>query len=192
MGRREAQSKINRLREYYDELTEKAGIQAEKERMTVRGFRAVKEISRLKNSARSGTIPSSTTNVRVNGVNFICRIDRNTYSCVTEDITTDEVVISDERIAHIKARHPNDFERYFAYMGQILQVPDYILEDKANTALVLKEFEEDGNMFRMVLQLKTSADNPTYKNSVLTFMKTNAKKWQQNLRNKKILYKREK
>ena len=42
VARREAQSKINRLQEYYDKLTEKAGIQAEKERMTVLGFRPVK------------------------------------------------------------------------------------------------------------------------------------------------------
>ena len=47
VARREAQSKINRLQEYYDKLTEKAGIQAEKERMTVSGFRAVKVDSNL-------------------------------------------------------------------------------------------------------------------------------------------------
>lgn len=121
-------------------------------------------------------------------MNFVCKIDRSIYSCVAEDITTDDVVLSDERIAHIKERHPNDFERYFAYMARIIQEPDYILEDKPNTALILKEFNEDNVKFRLVLRLKVSQDNPDYKNSVLTFMKTNDKKWSQNLNNKKVLY----
>lgn len=47
-ARREAQSRINRLQKYYDKLTEKAGIQAEKERMTVSGFRAVKTVEQRK------------------------------------------------------------------------------------------------------------------------------------------------
>lgn len=135
--------------------------------------------------------PVASTKESGGGVNFICKLDRSIYSCVTEDITTDEVVISDERIAHIKERHPDDYEQHFAYMAQIIEEPDYILEDEVYTALILKDFKEDGKMFRLVLRLKTSVDNPNYKNSVLTFMKTNEKKWRQNIRNKKVLYKRE-
>ena len=112
-------------------------------------------------------------------MNFICKIDRSIYSCVSKDITTDEVIITEERIRHIKERHPNDYERY------------YILEDKVHTALILKEIKEDDKLFRLVLRLSTSIDNPEYKNSVLTFMETNRKKWEQNIRNKKVLYRRD-
>lgn len=136
------------------------------------------------------TAPSSTKE-SVADVHFLCKIDKDIYSCVTQDIATDEVVLTNERIQHIKDRHPEDYERYFIYIKRILQEPDYILEDAPNTALILKEFKEDDRMFRLVLRLKTSSDPHQFMNSVLTFMKTNPKKWQQNIRNKKILYKRD-
>jgi hypothetical protein len=135
--------------------------------------------------------PNASTKASENSVNFICKIDRSIYSCVSKDITTDEVVITEERIQHIKERHPNDYERYYSYIAQILRSPDYILEDKVHTGLILKEIKEDDKMFRLVLRLSTSTDNPEYKNSVLTFMETNRKKWEQNIRNKKVLYKRD-
>lgn len=41
-------------------------------------------------------------------VHIIGKIDRDIYKCVTEDIITDEVIITDNQIQHIKDRHPND------------------------------------------------------------------------------------
>lgn len=43
----------------------------------------------------------------------ICRLDIAKYKCVTPDIITDEVIITDKQIEHIKERHPHDFEKYF-------------------------------------------------------------------------------
>lgn len=43
------------------------------------------------------------------------RINRDIYKCITEDLVTDEVIITDERIQHIKERHPDDYERYYEY-----------------------------------------------------------------------------
>lgn len=123
-------------------------------------------------------------------VHYVGKIDLEIYKCVTKDIITDEVIMTDERIRHIKDHHPNDFERYQSYIALMLCEPDYILENEPNTALVLKEFLEGEEKFRLVLRLETSCDNPEYKNSVITFMKTNSKKWRQNLNNKKILYSR--
>lgn len=36
---------------------------------------------------------------------FVGRIDRSIYSVVTQDIRTDEVIMTDERIAHVQAAH---------------------------------------------------------------------------------------
>lgn len=187
--RREAQSHINTLQEHYARISAGAGLTQQPERAAVAGFQRVKTAAEL-HSPDKGDILSASTKVGGGDVQFLCRIDRRIYSCVTEDITTDEVVITNERIEHIKDHHPKDYEQYLMYIKQILQEPDYILENEPNTALVLKEFKEDDRRFRLVLRLKTSTDNPEHKNSVLTFMKTNEKKWGQNLRNKKILYKR--
>ena len=120
------------------------------------------------------------------------KIDREIYKCVTDDIVTDEVIITDERIQHIKDRHPDDYERFCGYLHEIVENPQYIVETaKPSTALILKEFIDGTEQFKTVLRLKTSCDNPEYKNSIITFMKINDKEWGRLLRNKKILYKNE-
>lgn len=128
----------------------------------------------------------------VDKVYSIGKIDINIYKCVTDDIQTDEVIITDERIEHIKERHPNDYERYYQYIEQAVIQPDYIIEShKINTALILKEFNDDDLQFKMVLRLLTSKDSNKFKNSIITFMKIDEKEWKRLIRNKKILYKKE-
>ncbi len=103
---------------------------------------------------------------------------------------TDEVIITDERIQHIKDRHPNDYERFYGYLQEIVEQPQYIVETKKpNTALILKEFTDGEEVFKTVLGLHTSCDNPNYKNSIITFMKIDEKEWKRLLKNKAILYK---
>ena len=122
----------------------------------------------------------------------IGRIDREIYKCVTKDIATEEVVITDNQIQHIKERHPNDYERFSAYFQEIVENPDYIIEAaKPNTALILKEIKTVNDVFKTVLRLATSRDNPDYKNSIITFMKIDSREWNRLLRNKNILYKKE-
>ena len=125
-------------------------------------------------------------------LHIVGKIDLNIYSCVTKDIVTDEVIITDNQIQHIKERHPNDYECFCSYLKEIVENPDYIIEaNKKNTALILKEvIVNEKEVFKMVLRIVTSSDNPEYKNSIITFMKIDKKEWNRLLRNKKILYKK--
>ena len=114
-------------------------------------------------------------------MHIVGKIDKKIYSCITEDI-----------VAHIKERHPDDYERYYSYLQQILEDPDYILESKTpDTAFILKLIEENGKDFQLILRLKTSRDLADYKNSIITFLKIDRRKKDKYLRNKKILYSRE-
>lgn len=98
----------------------------------------------------------------------IGKIDREIYKCITEDIVTDEVIITDERIKHVKERHPDDYERFCSYIPQIIEEPDYIIKaNKPNTATILKEIMEDGKKFQLVLRIKTSGDDPALKIQLL-------------------------
>lgn len=107
---------------------------------------------------------------------IVGKIDKNIYKCITEDIMTDEVIITAERIQHIMDRHPNDYERYCGCLKEIVEHPQYIVEtNKPYTALILKEFVEGKERFKTVLRLTTSHDNPEYRNSIITFMKINEK-----------------
>lgn len=120
------------------------------------------------------------------------KIDKEIYKCITEDIVSDEVIITDERIGHIMERHPNDYERFCSYIPEIVSSPDYILRaNKPDTATRLKEITNNGEKFQLVLRLKTSRDKTEYKNSVITFLNVNERTWKKYLRNKEILYRRE-
>lgn len=128
----------------------------------------------------------------VHNVYYIGKIDREIYKCVTKDIRTDEVIITDVQIQHIKDRHPNDYERFSHYFADIVACPDYIIEtNKENTALILKEIEIENKMFKTVLRLITSTDPAEYKNSIITFMKIDDREWNRLIKNKKVLYRSE-
>ena len=124
-------------------------------------------------------------------IHHVCKLDKELYRVVTADIRTDEVIITDTQIDHIKERHPGDYERFAKFFPQIIADPDYILStDAPNTAFILKNFQVKNENFQMILRLVTSGDIEGRSNSIITFLKVNDKKWHKYLRNKKILYSR--
>lgn len=145
----------------------------------------------LKNFGKND-IMNVTYDEEVQSVHYIGKINRDIYKCVTEDIVTEDVIITDERIKHIKERHPNDFEKYCQYMTEMVSSPEFIVEaNKPKSALILKSFADDDKQFKAVLRLVTSSDNADFKNSIITFMKINNQEWKRLIKNKKILYKSE-
>lgn len=190
--------RLKRLTEKYRQFSEAAGLPEQWER-TRMGF--VDEASktnaaeRLEKFAQSGILSDTVSIERsseVPGVHKVCDLDIKKFRCVTPNIRTNEVIITEERIEHIRQRHPDDFERYSGYLKEIIEKPDYIIEDpRPGTAMVLKEIQEQNEHFRLALRLITPTDNPEYKNSIITFMKIREKEWARILRNKKILYKSE-
>lgn len=195
--------KYYKYRAQYTRLSKAAGLSEKNERIAVSGFRrppseatiaTVKENARkrLTKPPNNDIINKNTTESTVSGVRSIGKIDIEKYKCVTDDIKTDEVIITDKQIEHIKERHPNDYERYFGYAQQIISNPDYILEaNKPDTAFLLKNIADNGKNYQLILRLKTSADPDNYKNSVITFLKIKDKEWKRLINNKKILYKSE-
>lgn len=152
---------------------------------------AEKTAGRLKDGGENAILDKTNDKEEVD-VHIVGKIDKNIYKCITEDIITDEVIITDERIQHIRKRHPNDYERFYSYIPEIIENPDYIIEaNKSNTAVILKEIEEQGEKFKLVLRLKVESDPAEYKNSIMTFWYIGDTTWRKSLKNKKILYKRE-
>ena len=43
---------------------------------------------------------------------IIANIDLDIYKCISPDIATSEVIMTDDRISHVKKRHPNDYENF--------------------------------------------------------------------------------
>ena len=124
-------------------------------------------------------------------VEYVGKINRDIFSCVTPKITTDDVIITLERIAHIKERHPNDYERYRDFMRDMVENPQFIIEaNKPYTTFIVNQYE-NGEQFRMILRLNTPIDPPNNKNSIITFQYMRAKEYRRLINNKKILYTKE-
>lgn len=125
-------------------------------------------------------------------VQIVGKINIATYRCVSAEIVTDEVVMTEERIEHIRKRHPNDYERFCTYIPRMIAEPDYIVQaNQANTAVILKEIQENGEKFKLILRIKMQHDPADYRNSVLSFWRIGDTTWRKTLKNKKILYKAE-
>lgn len=179
--------KIQVFRTKYDDLCKNVkGLEPKLDRMA--SYRG----KSLTNGGNGGIIKENVKRGGVADVQYIGKLDKNIYKCITQDIRTDEVIITDERIQHIKDRHPNDYEQYFKYAEEIIKSPDYILEaNKPNSAFILKHIKENGKNYEMILRLQTSKDAENYMNSIITFLKVEEKRYKRYLRTKKILYKSE-
>ena len=124
---------------------------------------------------------------------IIGKLNLEIYKCVSPNILTDQVIITDERVEHIISRRGRDFyDKYLPHFSQIISDPDYILEaNKPNSGVLLKELSANGgDKVYLILRLSVTSDFSNYKNSVITFTKIKEKEWKRMIRNKKTLYKK--
>lgn len=120
------------------------------------------------------------------------KIDKEIYRCITNDIVTEEVIITDNQIQHILEKHPDAYAEVITFIRNAIESPDYIIEDKhQNTGLVIKSIKLNNANIQMVLRICTHDDEPDYKNSIISCWKISDKRLQNYLRNKQILYKKE-
>ena len=123
---------------------------------------------------------------------FVCDLNPEIYNRVVPIIKTCHVIITDKQLIHIRERHPDISETVMERLAEIIQEPDYIIAtEKLYTANVLKRIECNGKSYQLVLRIYTDGDPDGFQNSIITFMSVNEKRYQQYLRNRRILYKRE-
>ena len=105
------------------------------------------------------------------------------------NIKTNKLIITKERIEHIRKKHGNDFELYGKYMLQIIEEPDYILKDieNDNTVLFLKTINELN--LQIVIKLQTESAIDKF-NTVITFWHMRKRSYNQILKKNKIIYKK--
>lgn len=106
-------------------------------------------------------------------------------------LNTDKVILRDERIEHIKERHPEVVEIIKKYAKDTIESPDYILKDavRDNTVLCIKKLEENSNINVVIkLALKDSEDKKRDKNSIITSFLMNNKRLKRELKKKECIY----
>lgn len=84
-------------------------------------------------------------------------------------LQTDEIIVTDERIAHIKSHHPQDVELFEIYGSITVTSPDEIIRDMKNTGTVFMVKRLSDTNLNVVVRLVLGTDDKNYKNSVMTF-----------------------
>lgn len=121
---------------------------------------------------------------------FVGKINREMFKTISCDITTEEVIITEERIEHSN-KHQNAYEKYGGYIGSVLSDPDFIfLDSHPNTAILIREIQVDGINLQIVLRLHVPSDVPGYQNSIISFWSIGQKRKENYRKNKKIIYRR--
>ena len=114
------------------------------------------------------------------------------YQSITDRYVTNEVVITEEQLRHIKKRHQEAYQDVLHYLKETLDSSDYIVKDShPDTGLVIKEIRREAMIFLLVLKIATSSDKSGYKNSVISGWRITEKRLKNYLRNKKLIYKKE-
>lgn len=123
---------------------------------------------------------------------YIGKLDVEKLGKYKEKVVTDDVILTEERIKHIQEHHPGDYEKYGIYIPEIVNNPDYIIDDNKNldTVLYMKTIKENEKNIQTVVRLNTNEKEKDKQNSILTFWKIKDKTYKQLLRNKEILWKK--
>ena len=103
-------------------------------------------------------------------------------------VATDELIITKERINHINKRHQNDYDIYGKYILEIIEEPDYILQDIENkdTLLYLKSIKSLN--LQVVVKIQTESSKNRV-NSVITFWHMRKSSYNKIILKNKIIFK---
>ncbi|WP_294409268.1 hypothetical protein [uncultured Ruminococcus sp.] len=106
-------------------------------------------------------------------------------------LKTDELIVTNERIEHIRVRHPEDFELFEEYSLSVVSDPEFIIKDgkNENTVFVTKKLENTN--LNLVVKVILETDEDELKNSVMTFYRIRDKNLRKLINKNKTLYKKE-
>ena len=103
-------------------------------------------------------------------------------------LITDDLVVTDERIQHIKQRHPEDYELFEKYGKSAINDPDLVIKDTNNngTVFIVKKLEKTN--LNVVVRMVLAEDNPEYKNSIMTFYRIRERNLEKLINKHSLIY----
>lgn len=184
----EARARYRTTSAEYSRFSTAMGIPQQRERVTVDGLGAIGN-KPIDKSGESGIMSLGSDNMAE--FNKLGRINTQPLEKEFGKLKTDEIVVTDERLEHIRNRHPEDFELFEQYGTSTVETPDLIIKDEKseNTVFMVKRL--DTTNLNVVAKLILDTDNNDYKNSVMTFYRIRDKNLKKIENRNKTLYKRE-
>ena len=122
---------------------------------------------------------------------YLGRIDTEILEIEFGKLGTDELIVTNERIEHIKSRHSEDFELFEIYGSLVAEKPDIVLKDKKNENTVFLIKRLDNTNLNVVVRVILEKENSDLKNSVMTFYRIRDRNLWKLMEKNKILYKSE-
>lgn len=106
-------------------------------------------------------------------------------------IRTDEIIVTNERIDHIKERYPEDYDLFEEYGKECVSSPDLIVKDikHQGTVFMVKKLPETN--LNVVVRVVLETDDGKLKNSVMTFYRIREKNLKKLIEKNGMLYKKE-
>ena len=129
-----------------------------------------------------------------NDILELCKLDLELYSCISNSIDTDRVVLTNKSVIHIADHHPDAYNEVLIELKDTILTPDYIISDAKheNTGLIIRKIPsaEPAEHSFIVLKICTDSKDGMLANSIISGWKISDKRLKSYLRNKQILYKR--
>lgn len=118
-------------------------------------------------------------------------IDVQIFKDKVGEIRTDKVILTAERLEHIKIHHPQDVSLFELYGKECICNPDLIITDSKNpwTVFMVKRFSNTN--LNVVLRLALVNEHSSLMNSIMTFWRIRDKNLLKLIEKGEILYKRE-
>lgn len=119
------------------------------------------------------------------------KIDTQPLEAEFGKLKTNEIIVTNERLEHIKFRHPQDYELFKSHGAETVQNPDLIIKDCKNENTVFMVKKLDDTNLNVIIKLILDIDKKDYKNSVMTFYRIRESNLKKLEKKNKALYKRE-
>ena len=129
----------------------------------------------------------------INEITELGALNKRIYECISPDIDTERVIITDKQLDHIADHHPEAYDETLIELKTTLTDPDYIIKDDKHidTGLVIKSIPYGNEHLYIVLKICTDSQNGKLANSIISGWKISEARLRNYLRNKTVLYKKE-
>lgn len=104
-------------------------------------------------------------------------------------LQTDDIIITNERLEHIKEQHQIDYALFERYGREVVQEPDIIIKDEKHIATVFMIKRFININLNAVVRLAMGTDSGELKNSVMTFYRIRESNLTKLINKNKVIFK---
>ncbi len=119
------------------------------------------------------------------------KIDKALLKKEFGELQTDEIIVTNERMDHIKQRHPEDFGLFEKFGAESVTDPDFIIRDLKNKGTIFMVKKLPNTNLNVVVRLALETDKPELKNSIMTFYRIRERSLRKLIEKNALLYKKE-